>query len=199
MTDAGRRHTKSARIWDGTWEDLTRLGREENFAPSTLAGDTADLLAGYHRCARCGGTPVPVTFGDLSGRPLREWVAEAEKAVRYQKCRDHQHVLVGAGTPPAATTEPPAPPSARAAELVSLAAGNGHDVTTASELPPPDPTLAFQAPGTAKVVTASVPEARRSARQGLAGDRCEGGGPHPVNRRIGDTCGKCGRQVGGSR
>jgi hypothetical protein len=57
--------------------------------------------------------------------------------------------------------------SARAAELAAIAAENGHEVTTASEMAPPDATLAFQAPGAAKVVTASVPEARRSARQGL--------------------------------
>lgn len=94
--DPGGRHTKSARIWDGTWEDLTRLGKDEGFAPSTLIGDTADLLAGYFRCARCGGTPVPVSFADLSGRPLREAVAEAEKAVRYQRCRFHKPVTIGA-------------------------------------------------------------------------------------------------------
>ena len=97
-TDPGGRHTKSARMWDGTWEDLTGLGREEGFAPSTLIGDTADLLAGYIRCARCQGTPVPVSFGDLSGRPLREWAAEAEKAVRYQKCKAHEPVTIGAGS-----------------------------------------------------------------------------------------------------
>ena len=97
--DAGGRHTKSARIWDGTWEDLTRLGKDEHFAPSTLIGDTADLLAGYFRCARCGGTPVPVSFADLTGRPLREWVAEAEKAVRYQKCKAHGPVVIGAASP----------------------------------------------------------------------------------------------------
>jgi hypothetical protein len=95
-TEPGGRHTKSARMWDGTWEDLTGLGKTEHFAPSTLIGDTADLLAGYFRCPRCHGTPVPVTFGDLSGRPLREWAAEAEKAVRYQKCRAHEPVMIGA-------------------------------------------------------------------------------------------------------
>jgi hypothetical protein len=93
--DPGGRHTRSARIWDGTWEDLTRLGRDEGFAPSTLIGDTADLLAGYIRCGRCWGTPVPAVLADLSGRPLREWVAEAEKAVRYQKCKAHKPVVVG--------------------------------------------------------------------------------------------------------
>jgi hypothetical protein len=173
MTDPGSRTPKSARIWDGTWKDLARLGREEGFAPSTLVGDAADLLAGYHRCARCGGTPVPVTFGDLSGRPLREWVAEAEKAVRYQKCKDHRPVLVGAGTPPAARTEPPAPAPARAARLVSLAAENGHEITTASEMAPPDPTLAFQASGTAKVVTPPVPApAGQSGKRGRVKPKC---------------------------
>ena len=111
-TEAGGRHTKSARIWDGTWEDLSRLGREEGFAPSTLVGDTADLLAGYIRCARCWGTPVPVSFGDLSGRPLREWAAEAEKAVRYQKCKAHEPVTIGA------ETSAPAPVVAKAVRFV---------------------------------------------------------------------------------
>ena len=99
--DPGRRHTKSARMWDGTWDDLTRLGKDEGFAPSTLVGDTADLLAGYIRCGRCWGTPVPVTFGDLTGRPLREWAAEAERAVRYQRCKAHEPVTIGAEAPAA--------------------------------------------------------------------------------------------------
>ena len=107
--DPGGRHTKSARMWDGTWEDLTSLGRAEHFAPSTLIGDTADLLAGYFRCPRCHGTPVPVSFGDLSGRPLREWAAEAEKAVRYQKCKAHEPVTIGAA-PPCAAPRPPVAP-----------------------------------------------------------------------------------------
>ena len=89
-----------------------RLGRDEGFAPSTLVGDTADLLAGYIRCARCWGTPVPVTFGDLSGRPLREWAAEAEKAVRYQKCKAHHPVTIGA------ETSAPAPVVAKAVRFV---------------------------------------------------------------------------------
>ncbi len=103
-TDPGRRNTKSARMWDGTWDDLTRLGEDEGFHPSTLVGDTADLLAGYIRCGRCWGTPVPVRFGDLTGRPLREWAAEAELAVRRQRCKAHEPVTIGAepATAPAA-------------------------------------------------------------------------------------------------
>ena len=122
-TVPGGRHVRSARVWDGTWDDLSRLGREEGFAPSTLVGDAADLLAGYVRCSRCWGTPVPVTFGDLSGRPLREWAAEAEKAVRYQKCRDHRPVTIGrepaAVTPGAAVfMEPGAVPHVTPVPLV---------------------------------------------------------------------------------
>ena len=86
----------SVRVWGGTRQDLDRLAKAERFTVSTLIGDAADLLAGYIRCARCWGTPVPVTFGDLSGRPLREWMAEAEKAVRYQKCKAHEPVVIGA-------------------------------------------------------------------------------------------------------
>lgn len=115
--DPGSRNTKSARIWDGTWKNLVRLGKDEGFRPSTLVGDAADLLAGYFRCARCGGTPVPVSFGDLSGRPLREAVAEAEKAVRRQRCRFHKPVVIGvrqqpADTPPEDEESPAGAPAA---------------------------------------------------------------------------------------
>lgn len=136
--EPGGRHTMSARVWDGTKEDLTRLGRDEGFAPSTLIGDVADILAGYIRCARCWGTPVPVTLGDLSGRPLREWAAEAEKAVRYQKCKTHQPVRIGAqpsGVVPA-TPEPllKARARTRAGSAVFMEPGGDPHVTPVPEV-----------------------------------------------------------------
>jgi hypothetical protein len=52
---------------------------------------------GHLRCYRCSDTapPVPLKFGDLTGRPLDEWIAEAVERVRRQHPR-HEPVTVGA-------------------------------------------------------------------------------------------------------
>jgi hypothetical protein len=170
-TQAGRRNTRSFRAWDGTWEDLAKTGRDENFAPATLLSDTADVLAGYIRCARCGGTPVPVQFGNLAGRPLWEWIGEAERAVRFQKCKDHQPVRIGAA--------PDDPVRHLQQDIPGL--------VPASELAAPAGSAVFQTAGGSRVVAAPAPAAttdkrRKKARCAhvvAAGTRCKICEPRP--------------------
>jgi hypothetical protein len=55
------------------------------------------------RCYRCAldAGPVPLELGDLTGKPLREWLAEAAEEVIRQHPR-HEPVRIGAepGTVP---------------------------------------------------------------------------------------------------
>ena len=58
------------------------------------------------RCYRCAldAPPVPLESGDLQGRPLREWLAEAAEEVIRQHPR-HEPVWIGAR--PGASSSPP--------------------------------------------------------------------------------------------
>ena len=72
---------------------------------TTFLTEAAEARLGYARCYRCAldAGPVPVEFGDLSGRPLDEWIADAVRAAAGQHPH-HQPVRVGAGERPAAVT-----------------------------------------------------------------------------------------------
>jgi hypothetical protein len=106
MTETVNKNPLSVRARPATKADLARLAGEGGIPPSTLLAFAADLIAGdYIRCRQCDAA-VPVTLGDLSGRRVRDLVAKAEKAVRYQKCWSgrgpgrtpaHTPVFVGAG------------------------------------------------------------------------------------------------------
>jgi hypothetical protein len=141
-----KRNPEPIRVWGLSWTELQGTARGVGTARATIAGDAAEALNNWLLCERCK-QPVPLIWGDLTGTDLAHALQEATKARLRQKCREgHRPVLVGAGTPPAASTEPPAPATARAAALVSLAAENGHEVTTASELGAGTGTAVFQEP-----------------------------------------------------
>lgn len=92
--DLSRREPVSFRVSGYTFRDLKAWGREESLGPTTLAGDAVEAVLGYARCNRCNEA-VPFVYGDLQGRPPREWIEEARKEVRGQRCRDHEPVMIG--------------------------------------------------------------------------------------------------------
>ena len=96
-------------------------GEAEKAALAAGYSDRTDLITqaltamlGYIRCPMCdsrgpGAAPVPVEFGDLEGRPLAGWIADAVSVVKRQH-PDHDPVRVGAGL---AVPAAPAPSSGR--------------------------------------------------------------------------------------
>src|SRR6185437_4788968 len=79
MTETSERtgtRVRTVRMFDDAW---TLIGSRSRDA-STFIRDMADAGLGFARCYRCFEM-VPVEFGDLTGKPLAEWVAEAGKAV----------------------------------------------------------------------------------------------------------------------
>jgi hypothetical protein len=65
---------------------------------STWIREAMQARLNYLRCGKCRDTapPVPLEFGDLTGKPLDEWIAETVERVRRQHPR-HEPVTVGAG------------------------------------------------------------------------------------------------------
>src|SRR5581483_11249059 len=101
MTETAERAGKSVRtvrMSDETWEIMqSRRG----MTASVLINDMTEAGLGFARCYRCAEA-VPVEFGDLTGKPLAEWVAGAGKAVTAQHRTGHHPVTIGNGTAPAA-------------------------------------------------------------------------------------------------
>jgi hypothetical protein len=64
---------------------------------STWIRQAMQARLGYLRCETCreDAPPVPLEFGDLTGKPLDEWIAETVEQVRRQHPR-HEPVRVGA-------------------------------------------------------------------------------------------------------
>src|SRR5581483_11902355 len=100
MTEAAERtgsRVRTVRMHDDAW---TLIGSRSRDA-STFIRDMTDAGLGFARCYRCFEL-VPVEFGDLTGKPLAEWVAGAGKAVTAQHRTGHHPVTIGNGTAPAA-------------------------------------------------------------------------------------------------
>lgn len=95
-------------MWDDTWDLMA--ARDTRDAASTFVNDMTEAGLGFARCYRCF-TLVPLEFGNLVGKPLAGWVAEAGKKVTAQKCSAHAPVTVGAEAKPA-RSRPRAPGSA---------------------------------------------------------------------------------------
>ena len=95
----------SIRFRNDLWEDAEQAVKAERTDMSTWVRQAMEARLGYLRCRRCreDAPPVPVTFGDLTGKTLGEWIAEAAKQVRSQHPR-HEPVVIGAqpATAPAA-------------------------------------------------------------------------------------------------
>ena len=93
------------RFRDDDWETAEQAAWEGKSDVTTLTTLAMEAMLGYIRCYRCkeNAPPVPVEFGNLEGRPLREWIAGAEKRIVSQHPR-HEPVTIGAepATAPAA-------------------------------------------------------------------------------------------------
>jgi hypothetical protein len=64
---------------------------------STWIRQAMQARLNYLRCDTCreDAPPVPLEFGDLTGKPMDEWIREAVKQVKRQHPR-HEPVLIGA-------------------------------------------------------------------------------------------------------
>jgi len=100
------RHNRSIRFRKddlGTAEQAARVAGLDSASEYVVRG--MEAMQGFLRCGRgrCAtdGPPVPVTWGDLTGKTLGEWIAEAVGVVEDQHPR-HEPVMIGA-EPPAVT------------------------------------------------------------------------------------------------
>jgi len=119
------RHGHTVRWRDDDFETTADGAAAARMLVSAFVTGAATAFAGgYIRCDRgttcaTAGPPVPVMFGDLTGKPPAEWLGEAARTVRRQHPR-HEPVWIGAPPPagkpaaaaekpPQAIVEPPAP------------------------------------------------------------------------------------------
>jgi hypothetical protein len=100
--------------------------------------EAAQVRLGYLRCdrGRCleHGAPVPVEFGNLTGRPLSEWIADAVREVDRQHPH-HEPVTIGARPAPVVFMPPTPDPlqRARARTAVFMEPGSEPHITPAPE------------------------------------------------------------------
>lgn len=91
------------RFREDLWAQAEEVAKAADTDVTTLLTQLLEAQLGFQRCYRCksGAPPVPVEFGDLTGKPLREWLAEAAGEVIRQHPR-HEPVRIGAepGTAP---------------------------------------------------------------------------------------------------
>ena len=101
------RHTHSLRFREDLWAEAERIADPD---VTTLLTQCLEAQLEYLRCYRCklDAPPVPVEFGDLTGRPLREWLADAAEVVISQHPR-HEPVRIGAGPSSPAAGAPLSP------------------------------------------------------------------------------------------
>lgn len=109
------KHPNPMRLRLDVRRDIERaVGDGESRDVTSFITEAAQVRLGYLRCdrGRCleHEPPVPVEFGDLTGRPLSEWIAEAVREVDRQHPR-HEPVFVGARPVPLpqAMFRPPMP------------------------------------------------------------------------------------------
>jgi hypothetical protein len=90
-------HPRSVRFRDDDWAAAEDAARARNTDTGPLIISAAQAVLGYVRCYRCpvDDPPVPLRCGDLTGRPLAGWIAEAEKRAVGQH-PDHEPVWLGA-------------------------------------------------------------------------------------------------------
>ena len=90
-------HPKSLRFRKDLWDDIETAAAEDRTHVAGWVRRATETLLEELCCPKCPDTapPVPVTFGDLAGRPLRGWVADAVRQVKAQHPR-HEPVMIGA-------------------------------------------------------------------------------------------------------
>ena len=108
MTETAERTgttVRTVRIHDDAWALIGDRSRDR----SPFIRDMADAGLGYVRCWTCAEM-VPAEFGDLTGKPLAEWIAEAARAVKLQHRAGHRPVTIGNGADAEPRRQPPASP-----------------------------------------------------------------------------------------
>jgi hypothetical protein len=93
-------HLISLRARADLRDDAGDAAAADGIDASTWIREAMQARLNYLRCGKCRETdpPVPLEFGDLTGRPMDEWIAEAVERVRRQHPR-HEPVTVGAEAP----------------------------------------------------------------------------------------------------
>ena len=102
------RHGHTMRFREDLWAQAEQVAEASETDVTTLLTQLLEAQLGFQRCYRCklDAPPVPLEFGDLQGRPLREWLAEAAEEVIRQHPR-HEPVWIGAK--PGTSTSPASP------------------------------------------------------------------------------------------
>lgn len=132
------RHNHSNRFREDDWQATEDDAEAAKLLTSTLIAHGMEVMQGYLRCyrGRCGSDapPVPVMFGDLTGKTFSEWVIEAAKLAVSQH---PNHKPVWIGTPTSGIV--PAMPEPRARTLpgaaVFMEPGSEPHVTPVPEVP----------------------------------------------------------------
>lgn len=104
MTETAERTgttVRTIRMRDDAWDMIGLKVKAARSDHSAFVRDMADAGVDCARCYRCFEL-VPVEFGDLTGKPLAEWVAEAGKTVTAQHRAGHHPVTIGNAAPKAA-------------------------------------------------------------------------------------------------
>ncbi len=104
------RHGHTMRFREDDWREAETAAAAEKSDITTSLTEAMQVMNGYIRCHRCppGTDPVPLEYGDLDGRPLREWVAGAVRKVARQHPR-HEPTWIGAEPPAPVVFMPPMP------------------------------------------------------------------------------------------
>lgn len=97
------RHNHSNRFREDDWQGTKRDAEAAGLDTTTeLIAHGMEVMRGYLRCSRgacmTDAPPVPVTFGNLEGKTLGEWITEAVRQAESQHPR-HEPVMIGAAPP----------------------------------------------------------------------------------------------------
>ena len=96
------RHNHSNRFREDDWQATEDIAEAADLLTTTLIAHSMEVMRGYLRCHRgdCGadGPPVPVMFGDLTGKTPGEWIAEAANLAVSQH-PNHEPVWIGVPPP----------------------------------------------------------------------------------------------------
>ena len=105
------KHVHPIRFRTDMWADAERAAKAAGTDRTGLVTQALEVFGlGYIRCGKCDyrspdAPPVPVEFGDLTGRPPGYWVDRAAERIAQQH-PDHGPVMVGAGRPAASQRQP---------------------------------------------------------------------------------------------
>jgi hypothetical protein len=105
--DPWDRHNHSNRFREDDWQATDGAAKAAGQTTTERIAHGMEAMLGYLRCdrGRCAtsGPPVPVAFGDLTGKTPGEWITEAAQQVRQQH-PGHEPVTIGTGEQSVALT-----------------------------------------------------------------------------------------------